>query len=241
MQNEWGTPMHGVVNRGLQLFLIEEYGEDFWRELAASSDQDRGFEALLIYDDTVARWLMSAAVRRLNCIRSKDCMARIGGDEFLLFFVRIADPVFLRRIAAHLEKPARFDQHVCCISASAGTSISIDCPIPIPMSFYQMPIGHSMPVKKPVAGIIGSPRITKARFQNIDSWIGRLTYSEKGDPCGPPSHLLSAHHPRQPEDQRREGEEQNQAHQLDHHELHHAQVDVLEIPIWDHAFQEIGG
>jgi hypothetical protein len=26
-----------------------------------------------------------------------------------------------------------------------------------------------MPVKKPGAGIIGSPRITKARFQNIDS------------------------------------------------------------------------
>ena len=101
--------MHGIVNRGLQLFLIEEYGEEFWRELAVSSDQDRGFEALLIYDDTVARWLMSAAVRRLNCIRAKDCMARIGGDEFLLFFVRITDPVFLQRIAAHLEKPARLD------------------------------------------------------------------------------------------------------------------------------------
>ena len=112
--------------------MIEEYGEDFWRELAVSSHQDRGFEALLIYDDTVARWLMAAAVRRLNCIGAKDCMARIGGDEFLLFFVRIADSVFLQRIAAHLEKPARFDQHVCCISASAGTSISIDYPNPDP-------------------------------------------------------------------------------------------------------------
>jgi hypothetical protein len=40
--------MHSIVNRGLQLFLIEEYGEDFWRELAVSLDQERGFEALLL-------------------------------------------------------------------------------------------------------------------------------------------------------------------------------------------------
>ena len=52
--------MHGIVNRGLQLFLIEEYGEDFWRELAVSLDQESGFEALLLYDDEVTRGLMSA-------------------------------------------------------------------------------------------------------------------------------------------------------------------------------------
>ena len=61
--------MHGIVNRGLQLFLIEEYGEDFWRELAVSLDQESGFEALLLYDDEVTRGLMSAAARRLNCTR----------------------------------------------------------------------------------------------------------------------------------------------------------------------------
>ncbi|MGB4526189.1 hypothetical protein [Planktomarina temperata] len=50
--------MHGIVNRGLQLFLIEEYGEDFWRELAVRLDQESGFEALLLYDDEVTRGLM---------------------------------------------------------------------------------------------------------------------------------------------------------------------------------------
>ena len=91
--------MHGIVNRGLQLFLIEEYGEDFWRELAVSLDQESGFEALLLYDDEVTRGLMSAAARRLNCIRAEDCVARISGDEFVLIFVRMTDPVFLQRIA----------------------------------------------------------------------------------------------------------------------------------------------
>ena len=91
----------------------------------------------------------------------------------MLIFVLVTDRVFLQRIAqlmiARLEEPVQFDQHVCCISASAGTSISIDSPNPIPLSCYQMPIWRSMPVKKPGAGIIGSLRITKARFQNIDS------------------------------------------------------------------------
>jgi len=60
---------------------------------------------------------------------------------------------------ARLEEPVQFDQHVCFISASAGTSISIDYPnpIPIPIPCYRMSIGRSMPIKKPVAGSIGSP------------------------------------------------------------------------------------
>ena len=71
--------MHGIVNRGLQLFLIEEYGEDCWRELAVSLDQERGFEALLLYEEEVDRRRMSAGARRLNCIRAGDWGARMGG------------------------------------------------------------------------------------------------------------------------------------------------------------------
>ena len=43
--------------------------------------------------------------------RAEDCVARIGGDEFVLIFVRLTDPVFLQRIAQRmitkLEEPVR--------------------------------------------------------------------------------------------------------------------------------------
>ncbi|MDA9937847.1 heme NO-binding domain-containing protein [bacterium] len=101
--------MHGIVNRGLQLFLIEEYGEDFWRELAVRLDQESGFEALLLYDDEVTRGLMSAAARRLNCTRAEIwegfgafltrsdhtasfwALLRFGGPDFASFLVSLED------------------------------------------------------------------------------------------------------------------------------------------------------
>jgi hypothetical protein len=98
--------MHGIVNRGLQLFLIEEYGEEFWRELAVSLDQESGFEALLMYDDEVTRRLMTSVARRLNCTRAEIwegfgafltrseytasfwALLRFGGRDFSSFFHR---------------------------------------------------------------------------------------------------------------------------------------------------------
>ena len=82
-------------------------------------------------------YVLRAVAQVLNSeTRAEDCVARIGGDEFVLIFVRVTDPVFLQRIAQRmitkLEEPMQFDQHVCCISASAGTSISIDYPNPDP-------------------------------------------------------------------------------------------------------------
>ena len=82
-------------------------------------------------------YVLRAVAQVLNSeTRAEDCVARIGGDEFVLIFVRVTDRVLLQRIAQHmiarLEEPVQFDQHVCCISASAGTSISIDYPNPDP-------------------------------------------------------------------------------------------------------------
>ena len=52
--------------------------------------------------------------------------------------------------------------------------------------------------------------------------------------------LLPAHHSGQPQYKLREYEDQDQAHKLYQHELHHTKVDVFQIPIRHHAFQEIG-
>ena len=63
-----------------------------------------------------------------NETRAADCVVRVGGDEFVLIFVRVTDPVFLHRIAqriiAKLDEPVLFDQHSCFISRSAGKAIS---------------------------------------------------------------------------------------------------------------------
>ena len=44
-----------------------------------------------------------------NETRAADCVVRVGGDEFVLIFVRVTDPVFLHRIAqriiAKLDEP----------------------------------------------------------------------------------------------------------------------------------------
>ena len=63
-----------------------------------------------------------------NETQAADCVVRVGGDEFVLIFVRVTDPVFLHRIAqriiAKLDEPVLFDQHSCFISRSAGKAIS---------------------------------------------------------------------------------------------------------------------
>ena len=66
-----------------------------------------------------------------NETRAADCVVRVGGDEFVLIFVRVTDPVFFlhriaQRIIAKLDEPVLFDQHSCFISRSAGKAISHD-------------------------------------------------------------------------------------------------------------------
>jgi diguanylate cyclase (GGDEF)-like protein len=60
--------------------------------------------------------------------RDQDTVARIGGDEFVLVFNRMTDPVRLDHIAqrmiARLEVPTDFNGDTCRISASIG-SVSV--------------------------------------------------------------------------------------------------------------------
>ncbi|MEM9432769.1 MAG: GGDEF domain-containing protein [Pseudomonadota bacterium] len=60
--------------------------------------------------------------------RSGDVVARVGGDEFVLAFNRCTSENVLDRIASRiitrLEQPIPFQNEVCNISASAGTTLS---------------------------------------------------------------------------------------------------------------------
>lgn len=59
--------MHGLINRSIQHFLTETYGEELWREAAAEAGlPPEGFEAMLIYEDTQTFLLIDLAAARLR-------------------------------------------------------------------------------------------------------------------------------------------------------------------------------
>lgn len=77
--------------------------------------------------ETVARIMVEET-------RDEDVVARIGGDEFVLIFHRLCDRTRLeeiaRRVIARLEVPIPWQGESCRISASIGTTLSIDYPFP---------------------------------------------------------------------------------------------------------------
>lgn len=78
----------------------------------------------------------AAAVLRGQC-RSRDVVARIGGDEFVLIFDDLVDPRMLRRIGQRLierlEEPIEVAGARCRISASVGIALSTAHPVPDPV------------------------------------------------------------------------------------------------------------
>ena len=69
-------------------------------------------------------------------LRTEDCAARIGGDEFLVIVVGRSDPKTLEaiaeRIIARVSQPMDFEGQVCRVSASIGIVRSNDMPVPDP-------------------------------------------------------------------------------------------------------------
>ena len=62
--------------------------------------------------------------------RSKDTVARVGGDEFVVIFKDLTDPSQLSgiamRVVDRLSEPCEFQGNMCRISASIGITISTD-------------------------------------------------------------------------------------------------------------------
>lgn len=59
--------MHGLVNRSIEIFLKETYGEPLWREVARAANVDvAGFETMLVYPDASTLALIAAASAQLD-------------------------------------------------------------------------------------------------------------------------------------------------------------------------------
>ncbi|GGE19476.1 Haem-NO-binding [Gemmobacter megaterium] len=62
--------MHGLMNRAIQGFLRDTYGEDLWARILGSVRlHPDGFEAMLHYDDAVTETVLSAAADQLGRAR----------------------------------------------------------------------------------------------------------------------------------------------------------------------------
>ncbi|MEO1239082.1 MAG: heme NO-binding domain-containing protein [Pseudomonadota bacterium] len=59
--------MHGLVNKGIERFLVDTYGQATWSEVAsASGAPEEGFEPLLTYDVGLTLQVVSAASAHLE-------------------------------------------------------------------------------------------------------------------------------------------------------------------------------
>lgn len=59
--------MHGLVNRAIESFVRDTYGETNWAELARRANTpEEGFEAMFVYDDEATYRMLSAAEALLN-------------------------------------------------------------------------------------------------------------------------------------------------------------------------------
>ncbi len=59
--------MHGLINRSLQCFVRDTYGQETWARVAARAGcAPEGFEALTVYDDALTEQVLAAASALLD-------------------------------------------------------------------------------------------------------------------------------------------------------------------------------
>lgn len=65
--------MHGLINRSIQCFVRDTYGQPVWQDVAARAELGfDGFEAMLTYDDDLTVAVVDAVAARLG--RPRDCV-----------------------------------------------------------------------------------------------------------------------------------------------------------------------
>jgi diguanylate cyclase (GGDEF)-like protein len=124
-------PLTGLINRG-----------ELLRQLAALDTESGGphvgvifldLDGFKLVNDTrghqVGDELLVAVARRIRAaVRPEDCLARIGGDEFVVLCPKLDDPQDVRavaeRVRATLDEPVSIEGRAHRISMSLGISLA---------------------------------------------------------------------------------------------------------------------
>ena len=102
--------MHGLINRSLECFLRDTYGNDVWREVANDAGLEfEAFESMLEYDDALTNAVLNAATDCLSKprdtlledlgtylvsnpkVESLRRLLRFGGGNFIEFLHSLDD------------------------------------------------------------------------------------------------------------------------------------------------------
>jgi hypothetical protein len=118
--------MHGLINRGLQSFVLRIYGNDVWEDVCADAGLGfTNFETMLCYDDILTEQVLDGicvATKRLrgdiledfgtfivseHCTPAVKKLLRLGGETFVEFLHSLEDVYDRVQIAIpDLETPA---------------------------------------------------------------------------------------------------------------------------------------
>lgn len=102
--------MHGLINRSIQCFVSDSYGQETWREICTASEIGfENFEALLTYDPSVTEAVLGATAAQLAMprdmvledlgtylvshprMRALRRLLRLGGETFVEFLFSLDD------------------------------------------------------------------------------------------------------------------------------------------------------
>lgn len=117
--------MHGLVNRAIQCFVRDTYGNEIWLDVARAIDLEGAtFEAMLFYDDAVTDQVLNRIVHHLGKPREEVLedigtylvshpkvealrrLLRFGGVDFMDFLHSLDDlPDRARMAVSDLELP----------------------------------------------------------------------------------------------------------------------------------------
>jgi hypothetical protein len=120
--------MHGLINRAVECFVRDAYGDDRWAEVARAAALDfDGFEAMLSYDGAITRQVLDGITKSLGKPHD-DVLEDIGtylvshpNTEVLRRLLRFGGVDFVDFLHSLDELPERARLAVWRFGGAAGT------------------------------------------------------------------------------------------------------------------------